>query len=218
MTNPIHTNSFRILFSTGLILVSLAAPVAEAAKIKCWTNSEGIRECGNVLPPEYAQKGHEEVNQQGLTVKRHERALNKDELAERARIKAEKEAAEQALIEQKRKDHILLSTFASEDEITMTRDGKITTIKTEIRLTRKSLAKAKDRLLGLRKKAANQQRNGNPVNESLKKEIIQAENQIASYKTFIQSKIDEQSKIVTQYDTDLKRYQALRNPKKAINP
>jgi len=216
--NPTLKIGFGIFFKTSLIVFALTAPIAEAAKIKCWTNSEGIRECGNVLPPEYAQKGHEEVNQQGLTIKRHERALNKEELAERARIKAEKEAAEKARIEQQRKDHILLSTFASEDEIIMTRDGKITTIKTEIRLTRASLTKAKDRLRGLRKKAANQQRNGKPVDETLKKEIIQTEDQITNYQAFIQTKIDEQSKIVTQYDTDLKRYQTLRNPRKRVTP
>ena len=35
------------------------------ARFKCWTNSDGVKECGQNVPPEYAQQGHEEVNSLG---------------------------------------------------------------------------------------------------------------------------------------------------------
>ena len=37
----------------------LALPPMAGAGIKCWTNNDGVRECGNAVPPEYAQQGHE---------------------------------------------------------------------------------------------------------------------------------------------------------------
>jgi len=218
VTKTTRQSGFRLLCHTGMLLLAVSIPAAHAGKIKCWTNSDGIRECGNVLPPEYVQQGHDELSDTGIKIKHHERALTKEELAERARIEAEKEAAEQARKEQQRQDHVLLSTFASEDEIVMTRDGKITTIKTEIRLTRASLSKAKERLIGLRKEAADLQRNSKPVTESLQKEIDQTEEQIENYKIFIQSKMDEQNSILEKFDTDLKRYRTLRRPRSAVTP
>ena len=53
---------------------------AEAA-IKCWTNKEGVRECGNAVPPEYAQQAHEEKSTSGMTIKRTERSKTPEELA-----------------------------------------------------------------------------------------------------------------------------------------
>ena len=29
-----------------------------SARMKCWENSEGIKECGDKIPPEYIQKGY----------------------------------------------------------------------------------------------------------------------------------------------------------------
>ena len=204
--------STSVLGSACLAMLLVATP-ASAAKIKCWTNKEGVRECGNVLPPEYAQQGHDELNAQGITVKRHERALTPEEMAERKRQKEEEEARKLAKEEQERQDRILLNTFANEDEILMARNGKITAIRTEIRLTNKSLNKAKERLRDLRKRAANLERAGKPVPANINNDIKSTQKQIDNYDKFIQSKKDEQIKINNQFESDMKRYKQLRRPR-----
>ena len=55
------------------LILSLGPTDAAARKIKCWTNKEGFRECGYTVPPEYAQKGHQEIGKFG-TVEEVERA------------------------------------------------------------------------------------------------------------------------------------------------
>ena len=63
----------------------IAAAKNEGGKIKCWHNKDGVRECGNAVPPEYAQQQSEEKDKSGLTVKTQERAKTQEELeAERA--------------------------------------------------------------------------------------------------------------------------------------
>ena len=52
------------LVSMSLVVVSTSAQ----ARIKCWENSDGVRECGKTVPPEYSQQGHEEISSQGITV------------------------------------------------------------------------------------------------------------------------------------------------------
>ncbi len=199
--------------------LTLSSVSVQAGKIKCWKNSDGFRECGNIVPPEYAQKGHDEINSQGIKTKHHKRALNKEELAAEKILK-EKEKAERIAKEAKeRNDMVLLNTFASEDEIVMARNGKITSIRTEIRLTYKSLNKAKDRQGVARKQAAGLERAGKAVPKAVTDKIQQAQKQIINYEEFIASKKAELDKINGQFENDMARYKELRRPRKvSTNP
>lgn len=70
----------------GCLAFILSSPQdALAGRIKCWTNDDAVRECGNVIPPQYSQQDHKEINRQGVTVATSRRAKTKDELAEDAR-------------------------------------------------------------------------------------------------------------------------------------
>lgn len=210
-----QTRHFLTVIATMLVISS---PL-HAGKIKCWTNSDGIRECGNVLPPEYAQQGHEEVNKQGMVTKRHERAKTKEELAEEKRLAEKKAEEERRLVEQYEKDKVLLQTFSSEDEIIMARDGKITAIQTELRLTRASLKNTKERYRTYHKQAANLERAGKPLTEKLLKDLKAAEKQIAEYETFIEGKQVEQERLTASFEKDMARYKKLKaNPSLAQPP
>ena len=83
-----------ILISAIVILSTLSSPAH--ARFKCWTNNEGIKECGEKVPPEYAQKGHQEMSTQGMVLEKKDRAKNKQELAEEAR-QAELAATQQKI-------------------------------------------------------------------------------------------------------------------------
>jgi len=211
------TNSLQKLILGGAVIaLSFSSLPAQAAKIKCWTNSDGIRECGNVVPPEYAQKGHDELNSQGIRLKSHERALTKEEIAERKRLEAEEKAKQEAIKAKEKQDMVLLNTFANEDEIVMLRNGKITALRTEIRLTYKSLNKAKNRLIESRKQAAGFERSGKPAPKKLTDDIASNQKQIDNYEKFIESKKEELNKINTQFDSNLKRFRELRKPRQPL--
>src|SRR6056300_1076175 len=90
-----------------IMLISLQANAA----IKCWTNNEGIRECGNRVPPEFAQQGHQEISESGMVIEEQSRAKTKAELAEDAKQKALLAEKKRKQAEQKRTDNILLATF-----------------------------------------------------------------------------------------------------------
>ncbi|MGH8595639.1 MAG: hypothetical protein ACREXT_03150, partial [Gammaproteobacteria bacterium] len=67
-----------------------------AAGIKCWTNKDGVQECGNAVPPEYAQQGHQEKSLSGMTIRTQSRAKSPEEIASerQARAAAAKKQAE----------------------------------------------------------------------------------------------------------------------------
>ena len=51
-----------------------------SARMKCWTNSEGIKECGDKIPPEYTDQGYQELSKGGIIIDEKERVKTKEEL------------------------------------------------------------------------------------------------------------------------------------------
>jgi len=123
------------LFSTLIIVFTLSCltiPGSVQARMKCWTNSDGVKECGNTVPPEYAQQSHQEIGKGGMVREETERAKTDEELAE-ARLKAiEAKQAEK----QEEQDQILLQTFSEVSDIERARDERITALESAIQLTR----------------------------------------------------------------------------------
>lgn len=203
----------KILFL--VITISLfSIPMLSHAGIKCWTNKDGVRECGNAIPPEYAQQSSDTINKRGITVETRERALTKEEAAER-RKREEEEQQRVAEEEDKRKqqdvaDRVLLATFLSEEEIIDARDRKIVLIDGNIEITNVTIGKLNDDLQAQRRKAATYERKGKAVPEATLKKIASLERQIKSKEAFIQAKEEEKVTIREKYAKDLKRFRELK--------
>jgi hypothetical protein len=197
----------------GLLVIALWAflPCAQAETIKCWTNSDGIRECGNSVPPEYAQQGHEELNRLGITVNRIERAKTKEELEAEARLAEQKEQRQRVARARAERDRVLLHTFSNEDEIIMARDGKLAIIENEINIARQNINITKKNLDALTKSAAQMERNGKPVTDSLRSDIASAQSQVKGYGEFIAKKQREKERFRRAYAADLKRFRQLKS-------
>jgi len=202
--------------SLNLILLALVLAGSNtvlAAKYKCWKNNEGVRECGTKVPPEFAQKGHEEISKHGTVVGETDRIKNEEELEEAARqaaIDAEKKKQEE---EQTRQDKILLDTFSNVDDINMTRDGKITFIQTSINLTKKRIEKIQQDLDKRIEAAAAAERSGKAPNQDLLKDIASLKRQIKNNEKFIIEKKKEQGQVKESYAGDVARFKELKGIK-----
>ncbi len=190
------------------LLLAVAAPAG--AKIKCWTNSEGVRECGNAVPPEYAQQGHETLNKRGMTVGEKDRAKTVEELAE----EREQEKAEAAAKAERKKreaaDRVLLATFASEDDLVLTRDGQIAHLDSQIRLTSSHIEKLQNNLDQMIERAAEVERRGETPSEEMVANIASVRDQIEENETFIATKRREQEEIRARFNADIERFRELK--------
>lgn len=207
-------------FGGTALLISLALATGTAdAGIKCWKNSEGVRECGSQVPPEYVQKGYTEVNEAG-TVSRHRRAKTEAEIAEerrqrklaeeRAREEAEKAAEKARRVEERAaRDRVLLRTFSSEDEIREARRSKLQALESRIELAQGRLDKLRANLLQLEERAASQELTGRGVAPRLHKDIVRVDGQIAEHRRFIAARRKDAEAVKTRFSADLKRYQEL---------
>jgi hypothetical protein len=197
---------------TGIIL-GAGTPSAQA-KIKCWKNHEGVQECGNAVPPEFAQKSIERKSSMGLTVEKTERAKTQEELAaaraEAERIRKEKLEADWLAAEQARKDRVLLQTFTTEEDLRLATDGKIAVIDSRVKHSEqlaKKLGATRDELQG---EAAQYERRGKKVPTELTKKIDDIQLQIDNNRAQISLRNEERLQVQQQYETDLARYRELK--------
>lgn len=198
------------MFALATIL-AFTADTATAATIKCWTNKEGVKECGTTVPPEYAQQEHEELNKQGIVVNIQERAKTDAELAE-AKHQAELAAEERKQKEaEQRKDQILLSTFAKVEDIESARNDKILTIEASISLAEKRKGKIETDLNSRIKAAADEERKGKTLNEALLKDIESLKRQASENEEYIAEQQRQIEEARAAYAADIERFKKLKS-------
>jgi signal transduction histidine kinase len=188
----------------------LSLPVLVPAAIKCWENADGVRECGERVPPEYAQKGHKTLNKQGMVVDEAERAKTKEEREEAERLALIKREQEAKKAKQAEEDRILLATYSSVGDIRHTVEQKIAAIESAIKLAEKrnmsnhgALEKSNERIQRI--KDAN-----NTVNPLLLEDHASLESQIEKTQAFIDDKQAEKVTVEKEYDYKIERFLQLK--------
>ncbi len=199
---------------TACALLSLVAANPAAAAFKCWTNADGVRECGNAVPPEYAQQGSRTINERGMTIDVQERAKTEEELArERAEIEAREAAeaeAKRLQEESERHDRVLLATFTSEKELLASRDRKLASIQATIEVTQATMDNLSASMNTYRRKAADLERVGKPVPEDLLQDIASLQQQLDDKAVYIANREREVAELKDQYQSDLLRFRELK--------
>lgn len=199
-----------IVFATTNILLFTSLSLPVQARIKCWTNNEGIRECGTSVPPEFAQKGYQEISEHGTVAKKLERAKNDEEIAEQKRLAAITAEKQKAAEEQDKQDKILLDTFTNVDDIEMSRDGKIGVIESSIVLSKKRNKKIQQDLDNRIQAAASAERSGKAPDEVLIKDIDDLRRRIKNNEIFIVEKRREQETVRQASNADIERFNRLK--------
>ncbi len=200
--------SSKLICCTFLLCLT-ALPVQ--ARMVCWTNNEGVKECGNSLPPEYAEQGHQKLNEQGMVVDETARQKTEEEIAaEKAQETAAAEQERQKL-EAARKDEILLYTYSSVEDIEMARDGKLSAIQSSISLTETRNEKLSAELDKLVEQAANDERAGKAPDEALVKDIESLKRQIQANNDHIAEKHAEQDMVKQNAELEAARFKELKS-------
>ncbi|MGD2073551.1 MAG: DUF4124 domain-containing protein [Gammaproteobacteria bacterium] len=203
---PLHKLALAALI-TVLCLPTLAA---HAGKFYKWIDEHGQVRYGDRLPPEYAKRRNETLNSQGIVVETRAAQKTPEQLAEERRLAVLKAEEKRRRREQAHKDRILLDTFTNEDEMVLTRDGKIEAIEAIIRVTRGRIDKSKKRLSELTRRAADLERSGQPVPAELTRQIADTHGQIDQNLEYIDNRRQEQQAIRAKFERDIRRFRELK--------
>ncbi|GMQ88199.1 MAG: hypothetical protein BMS9Abin08_1429 [Gammaproteobacteria bacterium] len=199
-------------------VLGFAAVSTHAGKLYKWIDDTGQIRYGDRIPPQYAKKKNETLNTQGIVVKTKDAAKTPQQIEEEKRQAALQAEQERIRIEVARKDSILLDTFTNEDEMIMTRDGKIDAIEAIIRVTNDRIEKNKQRLADLKLRAANMERSGKAIPKQLLREIADTRNQIQSNTGYIANRVVEQQRISEIFEADIKRFRELKAAQARLAP
>jgi hypothetical protein len=197
------------LFLTAVMLGGFSLS-AQAARIKCWKNKDGITECGETVPPEYSQKSHTELNDQGMVIEKTQRAKTKKELEEEAKAKAAAAEEKRKQKEKEKQDRILLYTYSSVDDIKMVRDEQLDAIEANIKVSRKRNEKIQGELDNRMKAAAAAEQAGKKPRASLLKDIDNLKKQIDGNNKFIEKKRNDIEKTKQEYEKKIARFKELK--------
>lgn len=199
-----------LLAFTALLLLSTAAE----ASIKCWVNKEGIRECGNAVPPEYAQQEVKTLDNRGITTDVRPRAPTAEEVEAERQRQAEEERIQAEEAQRRREqeviDRVLLASFLNEEDIIRTRDRMTATINATIDLTRINIDKMRERLTEERRRAANFERQGKAVPERTREEIHSLEQLILEREQYIAAREQEREQLHDHYKAKQLRFRELK--------
>ena len=195
--------------------VLLAVSTAQAEKVYKWVDEEGVTHYGDYIPPEYSERQHSILNDQGVQLKVVEGALTYEQRKQR-RLEAEAEAvAERAREASQLRDRVLLSTYLSVEEIEDLRDRRIELVQAQIHVTEIYLDNLRSKLEKLELDAQryspyNTDPKAKPIDEKLARELADTIDSIMLYEQTLKSSQAEQRRLQSKFASDITRFTELK--------
>jgi hypothetical protein len=183
-----------------------------SATLKCWTDIDGILNCGNVVPPEYSQQGYQEFNQKGIVVNEVERAKTPEEIAEEKRLRDELAKKHAECLVERDKDTEVLNLFNTENGIETERLNRLDTLDATIEVIRSQIARSEKNLRDMQNNLETSY-NNNAVSEKererLRINIESVEKNIANFEKNLISKYEEKQAENAKFDVFLQRFRRI---------
>jgi hypothetical protein len=186
-----------------------AAPLAAEAQMtfRC-VSKDGKKYYGSTIPPQCYGRLVEQLNSQGMVVKRLDPDASEKEMEAKAAEKAAKEKLETATRETTRRDRALLATYSSEKDIEEQRGRTLTDNQKAVREIEQRLADLKKRRAGFDKELEfYQDKKGvAKLPPKLAEEIRQTDFDLNVQQGALDTKKKEVNNINAKYDDDKKRF------------
>lgn len=203
-----------------LTALALAASSVNAAQVYRWVDENGEVHYSESLPPDYQDKGHDVLNQQGMVVdedlkltpepppevpdEETPQELPRDSSG-LPRPKALYSEAEM----QNRMDNFLMLRYDSEQEILDAMSVEIKQLDYDRRLLETSRTSMQEAYRGQIREAANRQRAGEQVDSSIGREIGALQTRLAKNGQELSALNIREKSIKEDFDKQLKRYRFL---------
>ncbi|MEK7990459.1 MAG: hypothetical protein VSS52_005585, partial [Thiotrichaceae bacterium] len=184
-----------------------------SATLKCWTDTDGILNCGNVVPPEYSQQGYQEFNKRGMAVNEVGRAKTPEEIAEEKRLRDKRAEQYKDCLVEREKDNEVLNLFNSEDGIENERRNRLDTLDATIEVIRSQISRSEKNLDDMQHNLESSH-NNNAVTEKererLRMNIESVEKNIENFERNLIEKYVEKQEGNGRFDTFLQRFHRIK--------
>lgn len=202
-----------VLFT--LSAVFLFSPFAAQAKMYKWVDENGQMHFGDKIPTKYLVKEHEELNEQGVTVKHKEAAKTPEQKAEEKR--QEKERKQAALEEKKKKqrDRVLLDTYTTERDLIVARDSRLDAVDSQIHLAESIIKDSNNKIESMEKRVTAIKASNREVPPELFQRIEREKQQVSVQSEVMANHKKRHDEISVQFNGYIERFKVLKAEQKA---
>lgn len=190
-------------FLAALVLAAL--PLAAAAQSYRCVGKDGKKYYGQSVPMQCVGQPTEQLNAQGLVVRRIDAQASAADQAAKAKEAEEKRKRDVILKEESRKNKALLSTYTSEADIELARKRALEENQKAVKETEARIAALKKRQGDLKKEMEFFQGKNKPP-AKMEQEIKDNAFTIGTQENLLAQKKKEVDSINAKYDEDKKRY------------
>lgn len=164
-----------------------------------YRNAEGNVVVDYTVPPEFAGKGYDILSSQGRLLETVEPQLEDEGLASSPEIQAARE----------REDGYILRSYRSVREIEIAGQRKLDMIHREIEILESNIESARNRRGAEQERAANYERSGRPVPDSILRVLRELEIQLQQADGLLAKRRSEYEETEKRYDWYARRFQIL---------
>jgi hypothetical protein len=201
----------RCQFAT-LLAAALSLPLAAQAaekRLYRYTNADGSVVIDDRVPREFAGRGYDILNADGVVLETVPRELSEQERAERAREDREREAARIAQEQARERDRQLLLRYSTIEDIEAAKARALQALQVRVGILKSNRRGLKSQMEYMQAQAAETERLGREVGraqvrvmEDLRDELLNTEQSIVSREAELKS-------VAASYDSDIDRFEEL---------
>lgn len=192
-----------------LCILSFAQECIAARPLFRWIDEEGNVHYSDTVPPEKAKHKRESLNEQGRTINITEAAKSPEQIANERRLKKLRDMAQRLLAEQIAQDQTLLRSYRNEEELITARDAKLSMLETQKLVAGNNFSRLAEKLDALQRQAADYERNGKQVPESVLAEIGGLRSQMEESQEKEAELEHQEQALKRQFNEDLDRLRTL---------
>ena len=201
----------RIFIITVALVVFCSPAMAREEQIYKWVDEDGNVFYGDSVPPEYAERPKEVLNDQGVAVEALQGKKTPEQIEQERIETARREEVER----QRRADLALLATYLSVEEIQMHRDRRVELFQAQSRVTELYLRNLERRLVNLRVEARNfkpysDDPNAPMIEEDLATDLRLTKETIARHERNLEKYQNDEKQIIERFDSDIERFKRLK--------
>ena len=199
--------SVSVLIATAVLAAGAWGASADR-KVYKWVDDQGVTHYGDQIPPEYAARAHGVVNNQGIEVEHTDAQKSAEQLA--AEDQKKQEAEQRA-----NRDHNLLSTYGSVQEIEHLRDQRLSLLSDQIKLKEQGLETLNVKMNKLkvatsRYKPYSSDPKAPPMTDQLTEDLVRVGSDIHTQEDNLRQKRAEQANMNQEFEGDIARFKELK--------
>jgi Domain of unknown function (DUF4124) len=187
----------------------------ESRKLYSWKDEHGNVHYSETIPPEYANRDREVLNQHGVRVGTEEGEITPEERAEMERVAAIAEAERRARLDVARHDRMLLETYITVADIEDLRDRRLELLEAQIKVTEAYLGNLRKRLIALQDEASEfkpytTKPDAPQIPQNIALELSRTLELINTYESTLARTRGDQQTLRESFDKDIARFRELK--------